>query len=125
MAVIGRQRPKPSMELNLASQATMAASAMAMFNSANIRADSASDSPCEIASFWAVSFQWPGGVTVPAPSAQNRAICVWSGVRTVLLAAPKSLTSLNSAAYWPLVRVGGPDGRNCAPLVMANGVTLG
>ena len=39
-----------------------------------------------IAAIW---FQCPGGVSVPTPSAQKRAIWVWSAVRVVLL-VPRS-----------------------------------
>ena len=42
---------------------------------------------------WAMRFQWPGGVSVPAPSAQNCAIRDCSGVREEPTAAPNALTS--------------------------------
>ncbi len=57
-------------------------------------------------------FQWPGGVTVPAPSAQNQAMIVCSGVRFELSARPSALTSLKSAVYSVLVSSGGGGGRN-------------
>jgi len=69
----------------------MAASAMAMFNKANNLAFSSSVLPCAAAIICAILFQWPGGVSVPAPSAQNNAIWVWSCVRVEPTAAPSSL----------------------------------
>ncbi len=41
--------------------------------------------------------QWPGRVAVPSPSAQKRAICVWSAVRVVLSTLPSDFTSLKAA----------------------------
>src|SRR5207244_7258869 len=74
----------------------------------------------------AISFQWPGGVTLwPGTSAQKWAYRVWSGVRVVLSRAPRLLVRLKSAAYRALSSAGGPGGRNCAALVMAQGVTWG
>src|ERR1051325_492860 len=108
MAVTGRQKLK----LYLASQAQMAASAIAMFKSANKRALSSKVLPRSAAMPCAMLFQWPGGVSVPPPSAQNRAISDWSAVRVDPTAAPNALTSLTSAAYLALARAGGPDGRN-------------
>ena len=72
IAVTGRQKSK----VYLASHAQMAASAMAMFNKANNLAFSSSVLPCAAARTCAMLFQCPGGVSVPAPSAQNRAISV-------------------------------------------------
>ena len=69
-----------------------------MFSRANSRAFSASDVPRSRATCAAISFQWPGGVAVPAPSAQKWAISVCSAVRERLPAAPRSLTSSNAAA---------------------------
>src|SRR5437764_6137334 len=60
---------------------------------------------------------------VPSPSFQNRATCVCSAVRVVLVALPRSLTSLNAAAYAALSSAGGAPGRNCEPEDSANGVT--
>ena len=37
--------------------------------------------------------QWPGGVTVPSPSAQKRAISVCSGVRSLPSVPPRAFTS--------------------------------
>src|SRR5207244_822291 len=68
-------------------------------------------------------FQWPGGVTVASPSAQNRAISVWSAVRVVLRTAPSSLTSRKSAAYSGLSSGGCAGGRNWSGRVRANGAT--
>src|SRR5438874_13372679 len=62
---------------------------------------------------------------VPSPSFQNRATCVCSAVRVVLVALPRLLTSLNAAAYAALSSAGGGGGRNCEPPVIANGVTYG
>src|SRR5438093_13787054 len=95
---------------------------MAMFNKPNSLAFSSSVLPCAAPIICAILFQWPGGVSVPAPSAQNRAICVWSEVRVELVAAPSCLTSFMSAAYFALVRAGGPAGRNCALLFMQEGL---
>src|SRR5437879_5733615 len=108
MAVTGRQKLKAY----FASQAQMAASAMARFNNANNRAFSSRVLPRTALMSWAMLFQWPGGVSVPAPSAQKRAIWDWSAVRVELVLAPSSLTSLRSAVYFALVRAGGPGGRN-------------
>src|SRR5512132_735584 len=90
IAVTGRQKSK----VYLASQAQIAASAMAMFKRANNLAFSSSVLPCAAAIVCAILFQCPGGVSVPAPSAQNKAISVSSSVRVDPTAAPSSLTSL-------------------------------
>src|SRR5438105_146993 len=58
-------------------------------------------------------------------SGQNRAVCVWSAVRVVLVALPSDWTWARASAYAWLVRAGGPAGRNSLPEVMANGVTFG
>jgi hypothetical protein len=105
----------------LASQATTAASARATSSSANSRASSARLNPWSRATCPAIWFQCPGGVTVPLPSDQKRAIWVWSAVRAVLVALPRVLTSLKASPQAGLVRAGGPAGRNCDGLVMANG----
>src|ERR1051325_6494990 len=47
-------------------------------------------------------FQCPGGVTVPGPSAQNRAISDCSAVRAALSERPSSLVRLKSKAHWAL-----------------------
>src|SRR6266542_2729827 len=73
----------------------------------------------------AMTFQCPGGVTVPLPSAQNLAIAVCSGVRVALSARPSSFVSLKSEAHSALSSRGGKGGRNCDPLIIANGVTDG
>src|SRR4030095_426132 len=119
IAVTGRQKWK----VYLASQAQMAASAMAMFNKANSLAFSPSVLPCAAAMICAILFQWPGGVSVPAPSAQNKAISVCSSVRVEPVVAPSSVTSLESVAYCALSREGGPGGRNWEPLLIPNGAT--
>src|SRR5438552_14899606 len=106
IAVTGRQK----WNVYLASQAQMAASAMAMFKRANNLAFSSSVLPCEAAIICAILLQWPGGVSVPAPPAQNQAISVCSSVRVEPTSAPSSLTSLSSAAYCSLSRDGGPGG---------------
>src|SRR4051794_26193149 len=67
MAVTGRQKAK----LYLQSQQVMPASARAMLSRANRRALSASALPRCRATSWAMRFQCPGGVTVPASSAQK------------------------------------------------------
>src|SRR5262245_26271663 len=117
MAVTGRQ----SLHANFMSQHTTAASASAMFNNAKSRAFSCTDNPDVRAALCAIRFQWPGGVTVPGPSAQKYAISVCSGVRTVLLRAPSVLTSSKSCAYSGLSIFGGHAGRNCDPDVIPNG----
>src|SRR5438128_5436821 len=106
----------------LASQAQIAASAIAMFKRANKRAFSSSVLPRAAPISCAMLFQWPGGVSVPAPSAQKRAIWDWSAVRVELVLAPSSLTSLRSAVYFALVRAGGPGGRNSELVVMQKGL---
>src|SRR5882724_4667057 len=119
IAVTGRQKSK----VYFASHAQIAASAMAMFKRANNLAFSSSVLPCPAPIICAMLFQCPGGVSVPVPSAQNKAISVWSSVRVELTSSPSSLTSLKSAAYCWLSRDGGPGGRNCELLVIANGTT--
>src|SRR5258706_347043 len=54
-----------------------------------------------VATVRAMVFQTPG------PSNQNRAIWVWSSVRTVLTLPPMFFTSLKSRAYVWLVNAGG------------------
>src|SRR4030095_11384197 len=119
IAVTGRQKWK----VYLASHAQMAASAVAMFNKANNLAFSSSRLPRASPRACAMLFQWPGGVSVPAPSAQNKAIWLCSSVRVEPTAAPSSLTSSQSSAYCGLSRDGGPGGRNCELLLIANGTT--
>src|SRR3989442_16004279 len=65
----------------------------------------------------------PRGVSVPAPSAQNRAIKLCSGVRVEPTCAPSAFTSSKSPTYFALPRAGGPGGRNEWLAGMANGVT--
>ena len=72
----------------------MPASASAMFRSANSRAFSSSVVPIAAATSCAMTFQWPGGVTVPAPSAQNLAIAVCSSERDALETEPRSFVRL-------------------------------
>ena len=107
----------------MASQLAIAASARATFNWANSRALADRPLPSAAASCMAIWFQWPGGVTVPSPSAQNRAVCVSSAVRVDPVARPFSLTSLKAAAYASLPRAGGAAGRNWSGELRANGVT--
>jgi hypothetical protein len=90
IAVTGRQKWK----VYFVSHAQIAASAMAMFRRANNLEFSSSVLPCASAIVCAMPFQWPGGVSGPAPSAQNKAISVCSSVRVEPTAAPSSLTSL-------------------------------
>src|SRR4030095_15104153 len=73
----------------------------------------------------AITSQCPGGVTVPPPSAQNRAISVCSAVRVTLSARPNSFVKLKSLAHCALSKPGGGGGRNSEPLVMAKGITAG
>src|SRR5688572_10157352 len=68
-------------------------------------------------------FQCPGGVSVPAPSAQKRAISVCSGDRVEPAAAPSARTSARSSRYSALSKGGGPDGRKVLPDGVANGMT--
>src|SRR5262245_19770945 len=89
IAVTGRQK----WNVYVASQEEMAASAMAIFNKANNLAFCSNVLPCAAARICAMLFQCPGGVSVPAPSAQNKAICVCSSVRVDPTAAPSCLTS--------------------------------
>ena len=58
-------------------------------------------------------------------SVWKRAISVCSAVRTLLLAAPRALVSLTSAAYSTLVSGGGPSARNWEALCSVNGRTNG
>ena len=94
MAVSGRHKPK----LYLASQQAMAASARATFNWANSRALALRLLPWVVATAWAIWFQWPGGVRLPLPSAQNKACWVWSAVRVLPAATPNCLISLTAVA---------------------------
>ena len=57
-----------------------------------------------------------------APSPQNCAISVCSGVRTELFALPIAFTSARSFAYWWLVSAGGAGGMNCEGDDIAHGV---
>src|SRR6266576_5515998 len=68
IAVTGRQK----WYVYLASQEQMAASAIAMFKSANNLTSSSSVTPRVAPIVCAMLFQWPGGVSVPEPSAQNK-----------------------------------------------------
>ena len=119
MAVTGRHELKTYLD----SHEQMAASARATFNSANSRAFWASVFPRAAATSCAMLFQWPGGVPVPAPSAQKSAMRSCSGVREDPSAAPKAFTSAYSSAYWALSRAGGPAGRKWTLVGIANGVT--
>src|SRR5439155_23771768 len=104
IAVTGRQKWK----VYLASQAQIAASAMAMFNKANSLAFSSRVLPRPAAIICAILFQWPGGVSVLAPSAQNKAVWDLSFVRVEPTAATSALTSLQSADYCSLASGCGP-----------------
>src|SRR5689334_14967941 len=73
----------------------------------------------------AIKFQCPGGVAVPAPSAQNSAICVCSAVRVVESASPSASTSWKAEVYAALSTAGGPAGRNIDPDGSTSGVTAG
>ena len=64
-----------------------------------------------------------GGAGRRPPRRGRSRVC--SAVRVVLVLRPRSLTSLKAAAYSALSSAGGAGGRNCAPLVIANGVTSG
>src|SRR5918996_1209205 len=67
--------------VNFASQHAMNASAWAVLSAAKRRAESSTSRSASGTSSSAIWFQWPGGVTVPAPSAQKSAIARCSGVR--------------------------------------------
>src|SRR5687767_11579203 len=95
IAVIGRQK----WNAYLQSHERIAASASAMFRSANSRAFCSSVRPCCPLTSCAITFQCPGGVTVPAPSAQNLAISVSSSVRVALVADPSAFVWLYSSAH--------------------------
>src|SRR5689334_19458307 len=120
MAVTGRQL----WYVYFASHAAIAASAIAMFSNAKRRAFCSRVFPTAALTSWAMLFQCPGGVSVPPPSAQNNAICVWSAVRAEFTAAPSALTSLKAAVHSALLRAGGPGGRNCVERLIAKGVTI-
>jgi hypothetical protein len=98
IAVCGRHRSR-SVEY-FASQATMAASAMASATRARSRAFSTTSRPFCSDTILVISNSCPGGLKVPSTSlAQNSAISVCSGLRVAEFTAPSSLTSLNWAAY--------------------------
>src|SRR6188472_147162 len=59
----------------------------------------------------------------PGALCHHLAKYVWSGVRVVLSALPRLLTSLNSAAHCALSSAGGGALRNCEGLCIRNGVT--
>lgn len=96
---------------------------MATSSIANSRAVSTSESPRASATCAAMPFQCPGGVAVPAPSAQKRAISVCSGVRTELFAFPRACTAATSATYSGEPVDGGGGGRKAAAAGMPKGVT--
>src|SRR5947209_9429187 len=64
--------------------------------------------------FEAIWNQWPGGVTVPAPSAQKRAIARWVGVALEEI----RLTSSSSVWNWADPNAGGGPGRSWLADVM-------
>src|SRR5262249_25070294 len=76
IAVTGRQKSNRY----LLSQQLIAVSASATLSSAKRRAFSMVVSPRSVAIERAMRFQWPGGVTVPSPSAQKWAMTVCSFV---------------------------------------------
>src|SRR5262245_5616795 len=80
MEVMGLKKSK----VNLITQQRIPASARLMFRCAKSRAFSARELRRSRAIVWAMRFQWPGGVTVPASSAQKCAISVCSFVRRAL-----------------------------------------
>src|ERR1700751_4544841 len=96
-----------------------------MFRRANRRAFCSIVLPRWAATSRAITFQWPGGVTVPAPSAQKKTDAVCSAVRPLLSFEPNCLVKLKSRAEEALARAGGPGGRNWEPLVMLQGFTPG
>ena len=101
----------------------MAASAKLKLSRANSLAFLSRSLPCAPATCWAIRFQWPGGVSVPPPSAQNFAISVCSSVRVALVAEPISRTWLYSEAYRRLTKAGCAGGRNCEGVRIRNGST--
>jgi hypothetical protein len=65
---------------NFASQHAMKASACAVFSTAKCRAELSVERPAHSTRSAAIVFQWPGGVVIPAPSAQKSAIRFCSAV---------------------------------------------
>jgi len=61
------------LKARLASQATMLASSSALLRAKNSLASWPRVWPRRRATSWAIRFQWPGGVTLPGPSAQYQA----------------------------------------------------
>ena len=120
IAVTGRHRSLAY----LAFQAMIAASAIATFVTANSLALSETLSRRAVATMEASRLRWPGGVEVPAPLFQNRAMAVWFADRVVLLTEPIAFTSLNALAYSWLFIAGTLLGVNCDGLVIANGRRL-
>src|SRR5262245_24894063 len=108
----------------LQSQHTIAASAIATFNSANSRVLSIRFRFRSAATVCAMRFQCPGGVTVPSPSAQKCAISVCSFVRVEFVAAPRARTSRSAAAYASESSFGGAGGRNAVRSVTAKPATF-
>src|SRR5262249_22873338 len=114
MAVTGRQESYTYRILKPA----IYESAMAKFIRARSRALSQASRFFEPATVRPILFQAPG------PSNQNRAMSVWSGVRTVLTRPPTALISLKSRVEVRLGRAGGPGSQSCEDESKVNGVTL-
>src|SRR5262245_28437235 len=93
---------------------------MATFNSARVRLLSNRSSFLAEMRLRAISFK----VLNNEISAQNIAIVVWSGVRTVEAFSPSVLTSSSSRDHLPDLRSKGPGSRfrNCEGLFSARGV---
>lgn len=70
-----------------------------------------------------MTFQCPGGVAVPAPLDQNRAISVSSAVRRDPVLAHSAFTSFTSSAYRLLSRANGAGGRYSEAAGMPKGST--
>src|SRR4051812_6186894 len=86
----------------------MPASISAQFSRARFRAQRISLQFFLTKSSDAMAFQWPGGVYVPTPSAQNCTIFIWS--RLGLFTFPA--TSVTSDFISSLLVEGGGPGRN-------------
>src|ERR1700730_8243747 len=116
MAVTGRH----VLNVFLASQTAMVASASAMLTNASTRA---------LANTlrwraWARESATRSHMSVGVSPAQNFAVSVWNSVRTALSMLPKAFTSLRSRAYSSLGSECGPSGLNCDGEVRANGVVV-
>src|SRR6266704_2773314 len=117
MAQIGRQKSN----VYLADQAEMPASSSALPSTKNILTSVSRLSPRLRDRACAITAQWPGGNSVPGPSAQYSAIIFLVSER--LLVSARAV-SMSFGSYEPSASFGGPGGTNWLGAVSANEVTF-